>query len=239
MTATGTVLSLHRWPVKSMGGEPVGALRVDGRGAAGDRTHALLDTHRGAPRVLTVRQVPRMLAWHATYDGADVAPDDPPLARLTAPDGTSYAWDDPALPAALADDLGRPVDLRRDLRGQQDLGETVLVTSQATLEAVTATMGRDMDLRRFRTNVHVAFDDGLEPYAEHGWEGRRMTIGEVELALLHPCVRCVIPTRDPDTGEKHAELLRWLTREQGGLFGINARVTGAGTIRTGDPVALG
>ena len=109
MVASGTVTELHRWPVKSMGGEPVPQLRIDARGAAGDRTHALFDVHRGAPRRLTARQAPRLLAWQATYAGADPDPADPPPAQLTAPDGERYAWADPALPAALAQDLGREV----------------------------------------------------------------------------------------------------------------------------------
>lgn len=233
----GTVTSLHRWPVKSMGGERVAALRVGRRGAAGDRTHALVDEHRGAPRLLTARQAPRLLRWHASYGAADVALEDPPAPALTAPDGTAFSWDDGALAAALADDLGRTVALRRDVRGIQDLGETVLVTVQATLDAVSAALGRGLDLRRFRTNVHVELD--APPYAEEEWEGRTLRVGDVELELLHPCIRCVIPTRDPDTTEKHADVLRWLTREHDGLFGINARVVGGpGVLRDGDPVVL-
>jgi uncharacterized protein YcbX len=75
-------------------------------------------------------------------------------------------------------------------------------------------------------------------YAEERWEGRRLRVGDTVLALLHPCVRCVIPTRDPDTTEKHADLLRWLTRERAGLFGINARAADAGRIALGDTVEL-
>ena len=122
------MLSLHRYPVKSLAGEPVDALRVDRRGAGGDRTHALI--WAGTNRRLTARQAPRMLAWHARYDvpGAELDPADPPLPLLTAPDGTEHAWDDPALPAALEADLGWPVVLRRDVSGQQDLDDTLLVT---------------------------------------------------------------------------------------------------------------
>ena len=82
MLARGRVTQLHRWPVKSMAGQPVDALRLDERGAAGDRAHALFDEFKGAPRRLTVRQVPRMLLWHAGYDGADVSPDDVPFPEL-------------------------------------------------------------------------------------------------------------------------------------------------------------
>jgi uncharacterized protein YcbX len=237
--AAGSVVSLHRWPVKSLAGEPAEALRVDPRGVAGDRAHAVYDTHRGVPRRLTVRQAPGMLRWAAGYDGAPgdaLGPGDVPLPDVTAPDGARYRWDDPDLPAALADDLGRAVTLRRDLSLMQDLGNSVLITVGATLDAAAAALERPLDLRRFRTNIHVELDAGA--YAEEGWEGRRLRVGAVELQLLHPCVRCVIPTRDPDTTAKDAEILRWLARERAGLFGINARVRGDGRIAVGDQVEL-
>ena len=219
-----------------MGGEPVAALRIDARGAAGDRTHALFDAHRGAPRQLTVRQAPRLLAWQASYDGLDVDPADPPLAMLTAPDGTRYRWDDPALTAALSADLGREVELRRDVRGQRVV-EVLLAA--ATLKAVQTELGEPLDLRRFRTNLHVVLDDA-PAFAEEGWEGRTVTVGAATLDLLHPCVRCVIPTRDPDTQEKWGGLLRHLAREHRTLFGINARPRAgpATTIRVGDAVVV-
>jgi len=124
MIAAGTVASLHRWPVKSLGGEAADALRIDGRGAGGDRAQALLGIFGGKRRRLTVRQVPRMLAWAAAYPqapGAALDPDDPPLPVITGPDGRTWDWDDPGLPGALRDDLGRPVDLARDLALMPDL----------------------------------------------------------------------------------------------------------------------
>jgi uncharacterized protein YcbX len=236
MLATGRVTQLHRWPVKSMGGQPVEALDLDERGAAGDRAHALFDEFKGDPRRLTVREVPRMLLWHASYDGAEVAPDDVPFPELTAPDGRTFDWRDPELPQVLEQDLGRPVALRRDLGLMQDLGHSLLVTTQATLDAVRSELGSELDLRRFRTNVHVVLD--APAYAEEEWEGRELTIGDAAFRLLHPCERCVIPTRDPDTAQKFPELLRWLTREHRGLFGMNARPLNAARIAIGDPVSL-
>jgi uncharacterized protein YcbX len=236
MLASGRVTELHRWPVKSMAGEPVDALRLDERGAAGDRAHALFDEFKGAPRRLTARQVPRMLLWRATYDG-EIDPADVPQPTLTAPDGSMFDWDDDELPQALADDLGRPVALRRDLGLMQDLGHSLLVTAQATLDAIQDALGETLDLRRFRTNAHVVLDD-VPAYAEEDWEGRELTIGEATFQLLHPCERCVIPTRDPDTAQRWAELLRWLHRERRGLFGMNARPLHAARIALGDPVSV-
>jgi len=213
-----------------MGGEPVDALAVDGRGAAGDRAHAVFDVHRGAPRRLTARQAPRLLAWKARYDG------DPSQPSLAAPDGTEWSWSDPGLPAALSADLGREVTLHSDPALQQDLPDSLLVTVQSTLEAVSSELGTELDLRRFRTNIHVELDAAA--FAEEGWEGRTLRVGAAELELLHPCERCAIPTRDPDTQEKWAPLLRHLFDRHTGRFGINARARGEATIAIGDEVAL-
>jgi uncharacterized protein YcbX len=232
----GSLVQLHRWPVKSIAGEPVELLRIDERGAGGDRTHAVTHFFKGQTRRLTAREAPRLLAWKASYDGADVDPAHPPHPMLTAPSGERYAWHDPQLPAVLAEDLGREVALSRDLAGQQDLERTVLVTTAATLAAVEEELGRPLDLRRFRTNLHVVLD--APAFAENGWQGGRMTVGDAELELLHPCVRCAIPTRDPDSQVKWAPLLKHLTREHHGWFGINARPLNRAAIRLGDPVTV-
>jgi uncharacterized protein YcbX len=233
---SGTVLSLNRWPVKSMGGEPVETFALDRDGVAGDRAHVLYDTHQNAPRQLTARQAPRLLAWRAGYGAWDGAVGAMPPATLTAPDGGAWSWDDPDLPAALADDLGRPVELRVNPHGQPDLRESVLVTTRATHQAIERELGRALDQRRWRTNVHAELD--APAFAEEAWEGRTLTIGEAMFTLLHPCERCAIPTRDPDTQQKAADILRHLFRTHGGLFGVNARARGPARIRVGDPVAI-
>jgi uncharacterized protein YcbX len=238
-TAAGTVVSLHRWPVKSMAGEPADALRVDARGAGGDRAQALFDVFGHERRRLTVRQLPRMLSWSAGYPqapGAALDPEAPPLPVLTAPDGRTFAWDDPALQPALRDDLGRDVTLERDLALMPDVPDSLLVTVEASRTGLEAELGRPVELRRFRPNLHVRLD--APAFAEEGWAGRRITVGDAELELLEPCERCVIPTRDPDTREKWPELLRHLARAHDTLFGIYARALRPATVRVGDAVAV-
>jgi uncharacterized protein len=237
--AAGTVVSLHRWPVKSMAGEAVDALRIDSRGAGGDRAQALFDVFGRERRRLTVRQLPRMLSWAAAYPqapGAELDPDAPPLPMLTAPDGRMFAWDDPGLPPALSDDLGRDVTLKRDLALMPDLPDSLLITVEASRAGLEAEVGRAVDLRRFRPNLHLRLD--APAFAEAGWTGRRVRVGDAELELLHPCERCVIPTRDPDTREKWPELLRHLARTHDTLFGINARALRPATVRVGDAVVV-
>jgi uncharacterized protein YcbX len=175
----GTVAALWRWPVKSMGGERVRAMRVDGRGAGGD----------------------------------------------------------PRLKSALEHDLGRTIELHRDVGGIQDLERTLLITTKASLDALGEELDGPIDIRRFRTNVHLELD--AEPWAELGWEGRELAFaGGVRVRFLHPCERCAIPTRHPDTQEKWPGLLRHLTAHHGMAFGINARVVARGRMEIGEDVEL-
>jgi uncharacterized protein len=238
--AEGVLVDLARWPVKSLGGEALDAARLDRRGLGGDRAHALLDLREGREgRWLTARQAPRLLAWSAAYPDApddQLDPADPPPPHLRAPDGTVWGWDDPGLGRALAADLGMAARPHRDLAGQQDLQASVLVTTEASRRAVAAALGRPVELRRFRTNLHLELD--APAFAEERWEGGRLRVGEVTLELLHPCARCAIPTRDPDDLSRWPELLRWLHRRRGALFGVNARVLAAGRVRVGDPVTV-
>ena len=233
---TGTVQQLWRWPVKSMAGEPLRATRMDGRGVGGDRTHAVEAEHKGAWQPLTAREAPRLLAWRAAYpfaQNAGLKPDDPPLATVTAPNGRAYGWGDPRLRRALEAELERPVRLRRDTAGIQDLERSVLVTVDASLRALEGELGTEIDLRRFRPNLHLELD--APAWAEEGWEGGTLRLASgVVLRLLHPCERCAIPTRDPDTQEKWADLLRHLDAHHQRRFGLNARVLRSGRVAAGD-----
>lgn len=233
----GRVVSLHRWPVKSMAGEDLDALSLDGFGAAGDRTHAVFDVFNGAPRRVNAEVLPRLLAWSAAYpDAVAVDRENPPQAVITAPDATARDWDDPELPAALAADLGRPVTLVREPRGQQDRPTTVHVTVEATLLALGESLGAAVDLRRFRSNIHLELD--AEPWAELDWIGRRLRIGGAELEVVEGCERCAIPTRDPQTQDKWPQLLRVLAAEHSTTFGLIARAVEPAVVRAGDDAML-
>jgi uncharacterized protein len=239
-SSQGTVAALWRWPVKSMAGERVNAMRVDGRGAGGDRSHAVMHEHKGTLKPLTAREAPRLLAWSAAYPfnlDAGLQPAHPPFAVVTAPDGHGYRWGDPRLRTALEADLGRPVQLRRDIDGIQDLPRTLLLTTEASLRGLGEELGGPVDLRRFRPNVHLDVD--APAWAELGWEGAELTFsGGVRLRLLHPCERCAIPTRHPDTQVKWPGLLRHLHAAHDQYFGINARVVTAGRIAAGEAFTL-
>ena len=228
VSPVGTVSSLTTWPVKSLGGGVAhGAVPADGSGLAGDRRYAVA-TADGRP--LSARREPGLLRWAA----APAA--DGPL--LTGPDGRSWSWDDPDLPAALSADLDRPVRVVAVPAGAQDLADSVLVTTAATHRAVEQAFGARLEPSRWRTNVHL--DGDLPPFVEHSWEGGTLQVGEVVLRLLHPCKRCTIPTYAPGGLARTPELLRHLSAgEHAGPFGINARVEVPGVLVRGADVGLG
>ena len=147
------------------------------------------------------------------------------------------ALGDPRLRLALEADVGRPLRLRRDLDGIQELAHSVLVTTEATRRALSEELGTPVDVRRFRPNVHLELD--ADPWVEEKWTGATLRFADgVVLRLLHPCERCAIPTRDPATQEKWPQMLRHLAARHAQLFGINARVVRSGRIHEGEPVEV-
>ncbi|WP_436759652.1 MOSC domain-containing protein [Streptosporangium sp. V21-05] len=231
--------------MKSLRGEELQEARFDDRGLAGDRAYALVDERENhAGRVLTVRRRAEMLHWHAAYgspgkdspggDGDALSPTSTPT--LTGPDGATWDWDAPGLAGALAESLGTPLSLRA-ADGQQDRGPTVLVTFAASLAALNDELGRPVDLLRFRPNLHLGTD--APAFDEEGWgPGATVTAGDMELTVTGdhsgPCVRCVVPSWDPEGRERWPELQKWLIGEHENKFGVIMRVTRTGTARLGD-----
>src|SRR5689334_24593136 len=97
----GTLASLRRYPVKSMGGEELDAAYVTFTGLLGDRVYALLGLERGPNKPwLTARQRPAMVRWRATFGGGiGHELTHPELARqglrIRAPDGREFTPEQP------------------------------------------------------------------------------------------------------------------------------------------------
>ena len=116
-TDFGTVVSLWRYPVKSMMGEELDSTQVTDRGLLGDRVFALLDKSDG--KVATAKNPgkwPGLFAFRATFiepsSGAHV-----PSVRITLPDGTIMTSEQSDLSQVLSKALNREVTLAATERG--------------------------------------------------------------------------------------------------------------------------
>lgn len=107
-----SVHQLWRFPVKSMGGATVDAIRIDRRGAHADRLWAVRDIERGV--TASARRVPVLLGCSARYlqePGADAGPGNVPEVVITFPDGRELTSDDAEVHTALSELVGREVRL--------------------------------------------------------------------------------------------------------------------------------
>ncbi len=106
----GTVSQLWRYPVKSMGGERLGATALTWRGIPGDRGWAVYDeAGRG---VTNAKRLASLRACRVRYQREPVAGAASPIVEITLPDG-AYVLSDSAVAADRVSALvGRPVSLR-------------------------------------------------------------------------------------------------------------------------------
>lgn len=107
-----TVAQLWRFPVKSMGGSPVDAVRIDQRGLHADRLWAVRDLENDI--TASARRVPALLGCSARYaadPGPDAGPGNVPEIVIVLPDGTECSSSDHGVHARLSDVAGRDVRL--------------------------------------------------------------------------------------------------------------------------------
>src|SRR2546426_8780163 len=204
----GSVVSLWRYPVKSMMGEELNATEITQRGLLGDRAYALIDSSDG--KVATAknpRKWPSLFDFRATFvEPARAAAKVPPV-RIALPDGTTVTSDQSDLNQILSKALNREVTLRAAQRGAvnaeeywpdiEGLGHRDTVTDFTLPEETffdcamvhlltTATLDRLRELypqgrfevRRFRPNIVVAPASGEKNFVENDWIGHTLAIGD-------------------------------------------------------------
>src|SRR2546425_1689507 len=112
-TQAGAVVSLWRYPVKSMMGEELKTARVREHGLSGDRVYGLLDRSDG--KVATAknpRKWPTLFGFRATFSSSAV-----PSLRITLPDGRVLTGEQSDLNQVLSKALNREVTLAVAERG--------------------------------------------------------------------------------------------------------------------------
>lgn len=111
-------------------------------------------------------------------------------------------------------------------------GYPILLASEESLQNLNSRLETPVPMNRFRPNLVVK---GYEAFAEDIWE--RIRIGDVELAVVKPCARCIVTTIDKETLEQSKEPLKTLGKYRkhklGAIFGQNVIPLNEGRIRLG------
>ena len=90
-SVVGSVVSLWRYPVKSMMGEELNSADVTDRGMLGDRAYELVDQEDG--KVVSAknpRKWPSLFDFRAAYVEPPRVDDPMPPVRITLPDGKGW-----------------------------------------------------------------------------------------------------------------------------------------------------
>lgn len=247
-----SVTALSVTPVKATRLHSVEAIELEATGARGNRRFMVIDDRA---RMVNGKVLGELQTVIASVDGERL--------RLVFPDGRTVAstveLGDPlsasffsrpvqARPLvgpfsdALSEHVGRALRIVEGApavdRGRRGGASLISRGSLARLAEVAATGA--VDARRFRMLIEV---DGVAPHEEDGWVGRTVRIGDAAVRFHGHVGRCLITSRDPDTGvidlptlDVLGEYRREVESTEPLPFGIYGEVVRPATIRVGDPV---
>ncbi len=226
---TFQVLTIRRYPVKSMGGETLGTAHFDHRGVTGDRWFAVED---GEGHFASGKSTRRFRRRDCVFDYH--AASDPTGVTVTGPTG-SWKVGDPALDAELGVALGVPVHVTSEADvPHQDAGAVSLVGS-ATLRWCAQRWGVDADARRLRANILF---ESTEPFIEETWVGRTIQLGTATLRVVGRVERCRMIDIAQDGVSPGGRWLKPLAAEREMRLAVYADVTGPGSVAVGDAMQV-
>jgi uncharacterized protein len=206
--ASGKVVSIWRYPLKSMMGEELNSSCVTERGLLGDRTYAIIDQETGkVASAKNPRKWGTLFDFHATFiDPLKDVENIPPI-RITFPDGTQILSDESHIDHTLSKVFGREVSLMKASLDEpsyeeywpniEGLTQRNIVTTEAMPPKTffdiavihiltTSTINRLRELypegrfevRRFRPNIVVESTSGEKDFIENLWVGKKLRIGK-------------------------------------------------------------
>lgn len=263
------ITALYSYPVKGCHRIEHRSASVEPWGLAGDRRWLLVDsdgvgiTQRDTPRLTQLVVSPRPGGLVLNAPGLPPLEVDEPVdgpeelvrvfrskgpvpVRVAEKEWSSLFLGRDARLVWQADPTGRPIESHARDGDRVSLadGFPVLLANEGSLSALNDWLveaGEEpVPMTRFRPNLVV---EGAPPWAEDGWLGRRLRIGDVGFRAAKSCARCVVTTIDQDTGETGRQPLRILGThrrfDDGLLFAINLIPDMPGMVCLDDPVEVG
>lgn len=243
MRRIGRVAELWRYPVSSVGGQPLDTLKVSPTGIPGDRRFALFDPVSGL--AAAPEREPR---WRSTLFLQALRDDHALLPQLRFPDGQTFWLDDTRLTARLQAHFGFAAgigaygglddgaDMRFPIVSNRYTPAALHLVTTASLLAL-ADIGSlpPLDHRRFRPSILIETEEG-DGFIENAWIGHDITIGTTVVSVTEPTRRCGLTMAAQPGVEEEPQVLRTIMRHNARNLGVYATVAAPVTIAVGDPV---
>jgi hypothetical protein len=248
------------FPIKSLDGVVVQQARITPGGfLENDRVYAIKDADG---RYVNGKRTARVHDLRSTFDEnfREVR-----LWQNGQSTPAQFSFDDTKpINLWISDFFGFPAALHYDAQAgfpddREAFGPTIV--SDASLRMIQswyAGLAFESVRRRFRANLELVAADAFAEDALCGAPGERkpFQIGPVCFLGHNPCQRCVVPTRDPETGQQVPEFQKtfmrlrkellpvWANRERFNhfyRFAVNTSIPnseGGKVLKVGDPLAL-
>lgn len=147
-----------------------------------------------------------------------------------------------AIAGGVAKHLGLDQDQTPELVEAQEIGYfdttqgPVSLLNMASHRALETALGHALDPVRFRMNFWI---EGMEPWAEALWPGKRVQVGKAILRITEPTGRCKATHVNPQTGEVDVKVMHALKGNFGHTdMGVYAIVESGGPVNVGDAITL-
>ena len=230
------VAELHRFPVKSMGGERLESVALDPLGIAGDRRYAVRDLDTG--KILSGKRpsVGRVLLnCGARTDGEAVmvrvgdrefparsgAAVDAALStslgvrahldNVAADDETYESYWPEMEGFALSDvTVDLPIAMSTEKGTFVDLAALHLVTTSSLAHVRRLAPDSAIDVARFRPGLVLDIGEAVDGFVENDWVGRTARLGSAVIAFGSASPRCVMTTLAQGDLPEDRQVLRTL-----------------------------
>jgi uncharacterized protein YcbX len=268
MNNIGSVVSLFRYPVKSMAGEQIKSTVITKKGLLGDRSYALIDsTTNKIISAKNPRKWKNIFKYYAKYikeptlnTVADVEITFPNKLRVQSTQEDidqilSAAFDSKIqltsivpkkvqLEECFADieeikQKGSVTDANMANGTFFDLGTIHILTTSTIRKLGELYDDGDFHINRFRPNIVIDLNSKEIGFIENDWLGKKISIGkEVILKIKEHCPRCVMTTLEQDNLAKDINILKTIIKKNKGNLGIYADVVQGGTIKDDDLIKM-
>jgi len=119
-----------------------------------------------------------------------------------------------------------------------DNEELNLLTTASLAHMQSKNSRANWDVRRFRPNLYIETNDGLQGLVENDWAGKTVKIGGATLKITMPTPRCGMVVRPQDDIEFDKTILRTVVKDADQNLGVGAHCLEPGEIGVGDAVEV-